>query len=126
MRRSYRSEVVTGSTGCKEVTMDCKEVNRCIPDFLDRSLGNRELRLFMDHISGCKDCKEELSIQFLVQEGMVRLEEGDSFDLQQELEKILEEARKRMRMRQLLHWFVYVMEVLAILVIIAVIIVIML
>lgn len=106
--------------------MDCKEVNRCIPDFLDRSLGNRELRLFMDHISGCKDCKEELSIQFLVQEGMVRLEEGDSFDLQQELEKILEEARKRMRMRQLLHWFVYVMEVLAILVIIAVIIVIML
>ncbi len=118
--------VIIDSADCKEVIMDCKEANRMIPDFLEHSLGNRELRLFMDHISVCKDCKEELSIQFLVQEGMVRLEEGDSFDLQQELERILEDARKRMRMRQLLHWFVYVMEVLAILAIIAVIVVVML
>ena len=80
----------------------------------------------MEHISGCKDCREELSIQFLVQEGMARLEDGESFDLHQELERILEEARKRMRMRQLLHLFVYAMEILAILAIIAVIVVIML
>ena len=32
----------------------------------------------------CPGCKEELVIQFLVTEGMQRLEDGDAFDLQRE------------------------------------------
>lgn len=61
--------------------MDCKEANKRMTDFLNHDLNSRELKGFMEHISDCKDCKEELSIQFLIQEGMIRLEEGSTFDL---------------------------------------------
>ena len=45
----------------------------------------------------CPGCKEELVIQFLVTEGMQRLEDGDAFDLQRELELRLAEAKRKVR-----------------------------
>ena len=95
--------------------MDCKEVIKMIPDFLNHKLNSRELRDFLDHIEECKECKEELSIQFLVQEGMARLEEGNTFDLQKEFD------RRRMKIREVLHFLVYGVEVLAIITIITII-----
>ena len=86
--------------------MDCKEVIKMIPDFLNHKLNSRELRDFLDHIEECKECKEELSIQFLVQEGMARLEEGNTFDLQKEFDWMMEDARRRMKIREVLHFLV--------------------
>ena len=40
---------------------------------------------------------QELVIQFLVTEGMQRLEDGDAFDLQRELELRLAEAKRKVR-----------------------------
>ena len=57
----------------------------------------RTLKEFCEHMEQCEECKEELVIQFLVTEGMQRLEEGDAFDLQSELQGRLEEARLKMR-----------------------------
>lgn len=102
--------------------MDCKETNKKISDFLNHELSSRELRGFMEHISHCDDCREELSIQFLLQEGMARLEEGNTLDLQNELERLLEDAEKRILLRKWLHYFVYGIEVLAILTILTIII----
>ena len=62
--------------------MDCKQVEKMIPQFLDDDLTTEELREFMEHIENCTDCKEELTIEFLVSEGLVRLENGAVFDLQ--------------------------------------------
>ena len=45
----------------------------------------------------CPGCKEELVIQFLVTEGMQRLEDGDAFDLQRELEIRLTEAKRKVK-----------------------------
>lgn len=101
--------------------MDCKEVIKMIPDFLNHKLNSRELRDFLDHIEECKECKEELSIQFLVQEGMARLEEGKTFDLQKEFDWMMEDARRRMKIREVLHFLVYGVEVLAIITIITII-----
>ncbi len=101
--------------------MDCKETNKRMTDFLNHDLNSRELKGFMEHIFSCKDCKEELSIQFLIQEGMVRLEEGSTFDLQSELDRLLEEARRRMIFYRWLHYLVYAVEILAIIVIITII-----
>ena len=41
--------------------MDCKEVIKMIPDFLNHKLNSRELRDFLDHIEECKECKEKIS-----------------------------------------------------------------
>lgn len=105
--------------------MDCKEVNKLIPAFLKYELNSKELRGFMEHISTCRECKEELTIQFLVSEGMARLEDGNAFDLQAELDRRLEDASRKMRFRKGFHLFVYGLEILVIIAIITIIVLIM-
>lgn len=77
--------------------MNCKEFEMLIPFFIERKLDFRLLKRFGEHMEGCPDCKEELEIQFLVRAGMKRLEEGDVFDLQNELEQRLEEAGRKVK-----------------------------
>lgn len=85
--------------------MTCKEFEKLIPAFLERKLDFLTLRQFVGHMETCADCHEELVIQFLVTEGMQRLEEGDAFDLQSELEERMEEAKSRVKFHSL---FLYV------------------
>jgi len=77
--------------------MECKTFEKRIPDFLKRKLDYVTLKNFMDHMEQCPECKEELTIQFLMDEGLVRLEEGSAFDLKKELFVKLEEASKRIK-----------------------------
>lgn len=105
--------------------MDCKETNKLIPAFLNHELNSRELKSFMNHIMSCEDCKEELSIQFLIQEGLASLEDGTSFDLQNELDWMIEDAKRRLKIRRGFHFFVYAMEILAIITIVTIIVLIM-
>lgn len=77
--------------------LDCKECEKLIPDFVDQKLEYLPLKRFCDHVRKCPDCKEELTIKFLVSEGMMRLEEGDAFDLNHELQKRMAEAGKKIR-----------------------------
>lgn len=62
--------------------MNCKKAVSLIPAYLDDSLDAKELQAFLEHIDNCADCSEELSIQFLITEGLSTLSTGDSFDLQ--------------------------------------------
>ena len=73
------------------MTMNCRDVERGIADFLKDNLSKKDKAAFIEHIKGCKNCKEELSIQFLVEEGIHKLENGESFDLNEELNKKLGE-----------------------------------
>ena len=79
--------------------MTCVEFERLIPDFLEQKMDILTLRKFVEHMDSCEDCQEELAIQFLVTEGLQRLEEGDALDLQKELEVRLDEARNRVKYR---------------------------
>ena len=65
--------------------MTCKEAEKLIPLFLKDELDTDDLREFMEHVDKCEECREELSIQFLVLEGMASLASGNLFDLQNEL-----------------------------------------
>lgn len=79
--------------------MTCKDFEKQIPAFLERELDFLTLKQFCEHMETCSECHEELVIQFLVTEGMLRLEEGDAFDLQTELESRLAEAKNRVKFR---------------------------
>lgn len=102
--------------------MDCKDAIKMIPEFLNDDLNSRELKGFMEHMEKCKDCKEELSIQFLVQEGMARLEDGDIFDLQNEFGRVMEDARKKMKISRIINYLVFGIEAAAIVTILTIII----
>ena len=57
--------------------MNCKEFEKNIPEFIAGKLDFLTLQEFGEHMQECPGCKEELVIQFLVTEGMQRLEDGD-------------------------------------------------
>lgn len=98
--------------------MDCKEAQRNITPFLDDELHGKKEERFLDHIRECSECREEMSIQYLVKEGMARLEEGGSFDLSRDLDVMIEEAYRTIKKQRLGSIAIYSMEFLAILAVI--------
>ncbi len=98
--------------------MDCKEFEKLIPDFFDRKLDFLTLKQFNKHRKECADCKEELVIRFLVTEGIQRLEDGNAFDLQKELNQYLEEAEKKVMFHNRFLRVGEVLEILAIILLI--------
>ncbi len=98
--------------------MDCKEVQRNITAFLEDELHGKSAETFLNHISQCPECKEELSIQYLVREGMARLEEGGSFDLSKDLDILIEQSYKSIKSKRLAAIVIYAMEFFAILAVI--------
>lgn len=98
----------------KMENMDCKEFERLIPDFIARKMDYPTLKRFYEHIGQCAECKEELDIQFLVAEGIQRLEDGNAFDLQYELELRLEETRKKIRFHSAFLYIGIAVEMVAI------------
>ena len=90
--------------------MICKEIEKMIPSFLEDDLDTDDLREFMEHVERCNDCMEELSIQFLVTEGMARLELGSVFDLQNELLERLENAEHTLKLRENMKWLLFVLQ----------------
>ena len=72
--------------------MNCKDAEKKIPFFLQDELDGSKLEEFLEHMENCPECKEELTIQFLVAEGLERLERGNNFNLQKELLVKLEDA----------------------------------
>jgi len=74
--------------------MDCKEFERKIPSFLQNTMDYESMEAFHKHMSECENCKEELSIQFLVSEGFDYLEKSDAFNLDAELNGRIEASRR--------------------------------
>lgn len=90
--------------------MDCKQAEKAIPQFLADELTIDELREFMEHIDKCEECREELSIEFLVRVGLSRLESGNVFDLQKELSDRLFHAENRLKIRENMQMLLYMLE----------------
>ena len=77
--------------------MNCKEFERLIPGYILKKLAYFKLKSFLEHMEQCPDCKEELVIQFLVTEGIQQLENGNTFDLQGELNQRFDESKRQVR-----------------------------
>ena len=89
--------------------MDCKKTVKLIKPFLKDDLDTEDLRDFLAHVEFCDECKEELTIEFLVQEGIKRLETGNVFDLGKELDNCMNNAGKNLRVREGMQWVYYVL-----------------
>ncbi len=98
--------------------MNCKEVEKMIPLFIEDKLDTEDLRDFLEHIHNCKECEEELSIQFLVSEGLSRLETGNVFDLQSELRIQMDDAHSSLKFRENMQWLLYGLEGIVVILII--------
>lgn len=84
----------------KYVNMDCKEFEKLIPRFIGDRMDYSSMKRFCRHMDGCANCREELVIQFLVTEGVQKLEEGEAFDLQRELDRRLNRMKRKIRLHR--------------------------
>ena len=91
--------------------MNCKEAEKKIPYFLQDEMDGSKLKEFVEHVDACPECREELSSQFLVAEGLERLEEGNNFNLQEELLMKLESAEHRINIHRILWRVLICLEV---------------
>lgn len=80
--------------------MDCKETQHCIQLFLKDELGDDTAQKFVEHVRSCNECMEELTIEYLLSEGMSRLENADDIDVQKELEEMLNRTMVRVKRKK--------------------------
>ena len=80
--------------------MDCKEFKGLIQDFIHDGLDENSLSEFLAHTEECSDCMDELRTQYLIYEGLERMESGESFDLDKDLDKLMETESSRLRVRR--------------------------
>ena len=90
--------------------MTCKEVEKIIPSFIDRTLDEDRLEELREHMDTCQICKEEFSIQLLVSEGMERLESGSSFNLSHSVKRRMEMGRNQLRTKEKLNRILLFLE----------------
>lgn len=81
-------------------------------------MNRRQADEFFKHMDSCEGCKEELRIQYLISEGMARLEDGKGFDLNKELDIRIESTRKSMKNKMISNFVIYGLEVIGILAVI--------
>lgn len=75
--------------------MNCIECKRKIKDFLNDSLNTKQTIEFVEHVKNCDECMDELSVDFLVDEGLKRLDTATSFNLDKELYEKLDKATSK-------------------------------
>lgn len=83
------------------IGMDCKEARSLVMAFIKDEIPEDKLEPFLKHISGCKDCYEELEIYYTVHVGIQGLDQDQftTYDLSGALRTDLEEAREQVRSR---------------------------
>ncbi len=74
--------------------MTCQDVEQYIPLFIEDKLTGFDLQEFIMHIEGCHSCYEEMETNYLLKEALLRLEDGDAFDLHSELLQKLDNMRR--------------------------------
>lgn len=75
----------------------CEKCEKMIPAFLDNTMPIKELEIVYNHFKNCRNCMEELTIQFLVSEGIEAVENSDNYDLVTSLNRKLLETERRIK-----------------------------
>ena len=73
--------------------MKCQEAEPLIQNFINDDLTGEPLANFVRHIDHCHSCYEEMETSYLLKEALSRLENGETFDLHNELTEKLNNMR---------------------------------
>lgn len=81
--------------------LSCKEAERMVIPFLEHKLEPKPLKQYCEHVRACKQCKEDLEINYLVQECLDPENNLPSYNLQGQLEQKLQDAEHYVRSKKL-------------------------
>ncbi len=98
--------------------MECSTAESMVNRYIDRSLNEEELEEFLEHVTSCSSCYDELETYFIVHEAIQQLDdEGESMmDLQHLLEQDLKKSRRICLTRKITRWLVLTAAVILILI----------
>lgn len=79
------------------VVTSCGKFQQVLNDFITIGIDDEDIDFFVGHAKNCKDCYEELEINYMVNVGLDRIEKdsGASFDLKGQLEKKLRQLEDK-------------------------------
>ena len=81
--------------------MDCVEFDKKINPYLHDELSDEELNEFLLHLASCPKCSEELEINYIVNEGIRRLDrEKADYNLSLAYTKSTENSRRYLARRK--------------------------
>ena len=95
----------------KEIT--CNEVQKNIPAFIENDLDSTDTINFVNHVRSCKTCMEELSVEYLVLVGVKRLDSASAFNLNQELDDLIDINEQKARQKKQTSFFIFLGALLA-------------
>ena len=81
----------------KTQKIDCKVIEKRIQQYLDNELSPYEMQVFLDHVKECPDCKEELTISYMVSEGLNKAEQNNEYNLLHGLEEKMQASYRKIR-----------------------------
>lgn len=87
--------------------MKCEQYIKNINKYLNNDLEIDELRDFIEHVDECPKCKEELTIELLVKDGLKSLESGNAFDLNEAYRKRIVNSEHSIRRNESIQWVNY-------------------
>ncbi len=102
-----------------EKERDCKAIQSLIPAYLSGKLSLHEARIFTAHLKKCRDCREEIEISYLLDQGITRVENGETVDLHADLEEMLSDTENAILHLTQFRTAVYIVEFTAVFVLIA-------
>lgn len=81
--------------------LSCKEAEKMVIPFLEHQLEPKQLKQYCEHVRTCKQCKEDLEINYLVHECLDPENNLPSYNLRGQLEQKLQDAEHYLRNKRL-------------------------
>ena len=88
----------------KERKVDCKKIEKLIPLYLNKQLSSYETEQFLKHVTSCKNCKEELSIQYMATKGLERAEKENDYNLVKALDDLIKNSFHQIKTHEFLYF----------------------
>ena len=84
--------------------MKCEEALTKIEAYINQTLNGRELEEFLEHVTSCQECYDELETYYIISVGMRYLEEEnlESYNIPKMLQEELHTRERRVRRRNIL------------------------
>lgn len=84
--------------------MKCEEALTKIEAYINHTLNGRELEEFLEHVTSCQECYDELEAYYIISVGMRYLEEEnlESYNIPKMLQEDLHTRERRVRRRNIL------------------------
>ena len=89
-----------------EKQMECKEVQKRMRSFVTDEMDLQDAATFIAHVEKCKECREDLSIEYLAVVGMQRLDEAGNFDLDKELDEKIQKKLEKIALKKQIHFMI--------------------